>query len=377
MAHENVEVRLFNPFVLRRPKLANYLFDVVRLNRRMHNKSFTVDGAASIVGGRNVGDEYFGAGTTGDYFDLDVMAVGGIVPEVARQFDRYWASEPVYPAQAIIGKDDPGGLDRSIEAAKRDPRAEHYVGAVRDTQLVAAMLDHSLELESVDAVVVADDPSKGTGPITGNGLLMRQLEAQLGQVERRLDLVSAYFVPGEKGTDMLAGLARRGVRVQVLTNGLEATDVLPVHAGYAKYRKALLRSGVRLSELKRGRADSKADDLGITGSSAASLHAKTFGVDSARIFIGSFNFDPRSLLLNTEMGLLIDSVAQATALERRFGQNVRTGAYEVELAPGGDLAWVETAPDGKTTRLASEPGSSWARRLAVTVIGWLPVEWLL
>lgn len=377
MAHENVEVRLFNPFVLRRPKPLNYLFDFLRLNRRMHNKSFTVDGAVSIVGGRNVGDEYFAAGTTGDYFDLDVMAVGAIVARVAEQFDRYWASEPVHAAEAVIKAGSADALERAIQGAAQDPRLTSYREAVQRTDFVAALLDRTLDLQPVEITLVGDDPRKGTGRVDEAGLLTTQLDALLGRPGDHVELVSAYFVPGRKGTASLTSLAERGVRVRVLTNSLGATDVVPVHAGYAKYRKELLSGGVELFELKRDRVGAGSDELGRFGSSGASLHAKTFAIDGERLFVGSFNLDPRSALLNTEMGFLIRSERLARELAQRFDRRIPIGAYRVELAPDGDLAWIELLPDGRTIRHTSEPDSSPIKRLAVTVVGWLPVEWLL
>ena len=377
MAHDNVEVRLFNPFALRRPKWANYLFDPLRLNRRMHNKSFTVDGAVTVVGGRNVGDEYFAAGTAGDYFDLDVMAAGAVVGEVAAQFDAYWASGPVHDAAAIVGPGAAAALDEGVRAARADPRHEAYREAVRRTGFVAAFVDGTLEMEPVAIALVADDPAKGMGEASRKGLLVGQLDALLGRPEAHVELVSAYFVPGRRGTEALAEMAARGVRVRVLTNSLDATDVVPVHAGYAKRRRALLEAGVELYELKRGEAGAERDDPGPVGSSAASLHAKTFGVDGERVFVGSFNFDPRSVHLNTEMGFLIESGRLARTLFGRFDDGLALGSYRVRLDADGGLTWIETAADGSEIRHATEPGSTWSKRLAVAVVGWLPVEWLL
>ena len=184
MAHDNVELRLFNPFMLRRPKWANYAFDPLRLNRRMHNKSFTVDGAVTIVGGRNVGDEYFAAGTTGDYFDLDVMAVGPVVGKVAAQFDAYWSAEAVHDARAVIGEGHPAALDESVRAVERDPRRASYRDAVARTGFVEAFLDRTLEMERVEVALVADDPVKGMGRARGRGLLTGQLDALLGRPAR-------------------------------------------------------------------------------------------------------------------------------------------------------------------------------------------------
>ena len=169
-------------------------------------------------------------------------------------------------------------------------------------------------------------------------------------------------------------LEGQGVQVRMLTNSLDATDVLPVHAGYAKRRKDLLRSGVQLYELRQQAAvDAPIDRLGPFGTSGASLHAKTFAVDGARIFVGSFNFDPRSTTLNTEMGLLIDSERMAQGLHDAFDADLRGLAWRVEL-DDGPLIWIDPQKETVTT---DEPGTSLARRMALMVIGWLPIEWLL
>ncbi|WP_339823113.1 phospholipase D family protein [Sulfitobacter dubius] len=332
-AHPMIEVRLWNPFNLRRFKMLSYGFDFFRLNRRMHNKSFTVDGHATILGGRNIGDEYFATGPTALYVDLDVLAVGRVVNDVSSDFDRYWRAGAVHPAGPIIG-------------------------AARWT---------SVQL-------VSDDPIKGEGAVAWEDLLASRLADAVGEIKTRFDGVSPYFVPGKAGVEAFAMLEGQGVQVRMLTNSLDATDVLPVHAGYAKRRKDLLRSGVQLYELRQQAAvDAPIDRLGPFGTSGASLHAKTFAVDGARIFVGSFNFDPRSTTLNTEMGLLIDSERMAQGLHDAFDADLRGLAWRVEL-DDGPLIWIDPQKETVTT---DEPGTSLARRMALMVIGWLPIEWLL
>lgn len=372
-AHENAEVRLYNPFNLRRLKMLSYGFDFFRLNRRMHNKSFTVDGIATIVGGRNIGDEYFGIGPTPLFVDLDVLAVGEIVPEVAADFDRYWASPSVHPAGAIVESTGDDPIRDRLMRWTDDPRFYEYKAILKASNIMTSFARGGLDFEWTNAVLISDDPVKGQGAVPREDLLTGQLTRAVGTIEARFDGVSPYFVPGAAGVDAFATLEARGVQVRMLTNSLEATDVLPVHAGYAKRRKAMLASGVALYELRRQAAPGTPDDLGIFGSSGASLHAKTFAVDGMRIFIGSFNFDPRSIRLNTEMGLLIDSEVLATRLHAAFDDGFGGLAWRVEAQNGG-LAWVNPVAGTVTTE---EPGSSTFRNLALTVVGWLPVEWLL
>lgn len=374
-AHENAEVRLYNPFNLRRFKMLSYGFDFFRLNRRMHNKSFTVDGAAAILGGRNIGDEYFDTGPTALYVDLDVLAAGEIVAEVASDFDRYWAAEAVHPAGPIVGaapKGDPVG--DAVRRYANDPQLTEYRALLAASDLVTDLAHGSLDLEWTNVTLVSDDPVKGLGAVPREDLLASRLTQAVGEVETRFDGISPYFVPGAAGVDAFATLECRGVQVRMLTNSLEATDVLPVHAGYSKRRRDLIEAGVGMFELERQAAlEIPRDRAGPFGSSGASLHAKTFAVDGRRIFIGSFNFDPRSTTLNTEMGLLIDSASMASEMHDAFDRGLDGLAWQVGLEDG-DLVWRNAAAGTVTSR---EPGSTRLNSIAITIIGWLPVEWLL
>src|SRR3954465_6772634 len=368
-AHPGIEVRLFNPYANRGFRLGELVMDFSRVNRRMHNKSFTADNQASIVGGRNVGDEYFGAEVAVEFADLDALVVGAVVRDVSASFDAYWNSASAFPAGSLIRPAGPQAA-QLVRAAwtelDADPRAARYVDALRSTTLVRDLLAGSLPFVWAPARMVSDDPSKVLHPPSRGDLhMLPLLEAAIGKPERELDLVSPYFVPTKDGAAALVALARRGVKGRVLTNSLVATDVAPVHAGYAKYREELLRGGVRLYELKR---QTSARD---GGGSDASLHAKTFAVDRASIFIGSFNFDPRSARLNTEMGVLVESPALAERLSSTLDRDLARHAYEVRLADGR-LEWLE--PDA---RQGSEPGTGFFKRLWIGFLSILPIEWLL
>jgi putative cardiolipin synthase len=370
-AHPNIEVRLFNPYANRGFRLGELASDFARVNRRMHNKSLTADNQATIVGGRNVGDEYFGAASAVAFADLDVLAVGAVVPEVSAAFDAYWNSESAYPAASLIA---PGGRLTPVEKIEDRPEAAKYLQAVRATPLVQSLLSGSLPLEWAHARLVQDDPGKVLRPPEETELhLLPRLEKAMGKPRRELDLVSPYFVPTKDGAAALTTLAESGVRVRVLTNSLAATDVSPVHAGYAKYREALLRAGVRLYELKPHAEEKEAKDKNrAAGSSDASLHAKTFAVDRSRIFVGSFNFDPRSARLNTEMGIVVESPALAARLSEALDRGMANVAYEVRLSSDGGLEWVEG-----DVRHASEPGAGVLKRLWIGFLSILPIEWLL
>ena len=386
-ADPNIEVRLFNPFTIRRPRLLGYLTDFSRLNRRMHNKSFTVDNQATIVGGRNIGNEYFGAGGGSLFVDLDALAVGPVVRDVSRQFDAYWASGSSYPADRIVPSISGAEL-RSVEAsltsAASNPDSRTFLAATRDLPPMEDMVEQQGAFEWAPVRMISDDPAKGLGRASPDDLLFSKLTASMGEPERSLDLVSGYFVPAEAGTRGLSEMAARGVGVTVLTNALEATDVPIVYAGYAKRRKPLLRAGVRLFELRGSDAAAQpsrgVSGVGSTGSrltgSGSALHAKTFTVDRARLFIGSFNFDPRSANLNTELGFVIESRPLAGHMDDVLKRFAPARAYEVRLSPDGDLYWIERS-DGREVRHDSEPGTTRWQRAAIAVLSLLPIEWLL
>jgi putative cardiolipin synthase len=378
-SHTRIEVRLYNPLVYRNARLANFLTDFSRVNRRMHNKSFTVDNQVSVVGGRNIGNEYFGAGEGMTFRDLDVVAVGSAVGEVSKEFDLYWNSGSAYPAAQFVGTEPPDAVARLKErfsAVRADPAAHAYLEAVRATPLVQALLDRTLQFEWTAASVVYDDPAKTVATDKRTDILLfSRLISAIGQPQRSFDLITPYFVPGEHGTAALVALARQGVQVRILTNSLAGSDVAAVHAGYAKRREDLLRGGVRLYELKPTAGEQKADDSALGSSSSTGLHAKTFAVDRARAFVGSFNFDQRSAHLNTEMGLVIESPTLAGRMAHFFDSEVASIAYEVRLS-SGKLEWIERTPTGER-RHDTEPETSWARRLGVDLFSILPIEWLL
>ncbi len=375
---DRFQIRLFNPSTVRRFKLLGYSFDFMRMNRRMHNKSLIVDGAVAIVGGRNIGDEYFQLGNEIFFFDMDVLATGAIVPETAEVFDQYWNSASAFEVERIIkAPGDMAGFLTRVETVKNSPEAADVLqDAQSDIARYLPDLDH---LEWTDVELVADDPVKGQGTARRDQLMITRLGKILGGVSARLDLVTAYLVPGVQGTRLLTDLAQNGVELRILTNAMSTTDVLLVHAGYSKYRRKLLRAGVALYELKRHAngatvADQKILPFGISG---ASLHAKTFAVDDTRIFIGSFNFDPRSAMLNCEMGFLIDSPHLARRLSQSFDTEIDNVSYRPNLTPEGKMVWHETDADGKQITYQEEPEATRLQQVSVALIGLLPIEWLL
>lgn len=385
-SHPNIEVRLFNPFVIRFPKVIGYLTDFSRANRRMHNKSMTADNQLTIIGGRNIGDEYFGA-TDGILFaDLDVLTAGSVVNDVSTDFDKYWASDSSYPLISIIGRkseDDLRKLAEQEKHAEQHPNAVKYLEAIRKSEFVKALGSGQTTFEWSKVQMVSDDPKKGLGLAKKDELLSVRLQAALGEPKRSLALVSPYFVPTASGVQSFIAMAERGVKIRILTNALEASDVPAVHAGYAKRREALIAAGITLYEMR-----AKAGTIGprgmakifggtrLFGSSGSSLHAKTFAVDDERIFIGSFNFDPRSVNLNTELGFVISNQALAKAVTTTFRERIPEEAYEVKLDEHGKLYWIERT-DAGTVTYTSEPGVGIIKRGWVNFLSILPIDWLL
>ncbi len=380
-AHPNIEVRLFNPYRWRQLRFLGLLADFKRLNQRMHNKSFTADGQVTVVGGRNIGDEYFDATGQVLFADLDILAVGAVVDAVQRDFDRYWNSRSAYPA-AVLLPPAANGMAAELSArhdrAATDPAAQAYLDAMKKSSFVSALTQKTLPLEWVPVELVSDDPDKVLGGAPEAGLAY-QLPGKFGEPASQVDLVSPYFVPGANWAARFGLLASNGIKVRILTNSLEATDVKAVHAGYGRWRKQLVASGVKLLELKRTwplNGEPRRSG-GPGGSSGSSLHAKTFAVDQARMFVGSFNFDPRSADLNTEMGFVIDSPAMAQRMSSVLDKQIMARAYEVRLAPDGQLRWVERNAAGTETWHATEPGASWWQRGSVALMALLPIDWLL
>ena len=271
------------------------------------------------------------------------------------------------------------GIDPALNLLGANANVTATVDAGDLHKLVQDLLEGKLALEWAPAQVVRDDPAK-TLDMRGRTdvLLLSALLPAIGTPKSSFDLVSPYFVPGDGGTDALVDLASAGVRVRVLTNALAATDVAPVHAGYAKRRCTLLRAGVRLFELRPlASVEGIKPKAGLGSSSSVQLHAKTFAVDRARIFVGSFNFDQRSAHLNTEMGLVIDSPVLAKRLADALDADFAATTYEARVASDGRCpVWVERTPSGEIVHDV-EPDTGAGQRALIELLQTLPIEWLL
>ena len=382
-SHPNIEIRLFNPVANRSFRGLGMLGDFSRVNRRMHNKAFVADNQRAVLGGRNIGDEYFEAAVDLAFGDLDVLVVGPTVGEVSKAFDAYWNAPPSVPIGALTGR---SGRSGSLDALRSELAA--FAESQRDSAYVSharAGAAQSLAAGTEGfywgkATLLVDDPAKvGRAPEDTEGHLLPQFGRIGLSNESELLIVSPYFIPGDAGVEWLRGQVRKGVRVTVLTNSLAASDVGAVHAGYKQYREALVDAGVQLHELKPGaieygREKRKNNSM---GASQASLHAKTFVFDRRAVFIGSLNLDPRSVQLNTEIGVVCESEPLAQALSRGVEGALDKVAWRLERVPDADgklrLAWIETTATG-TRQLFEEPEVGVWRQFGVWFLGLLPIE---
>ncbi|HUN67887.1 MAG TPA: phospholipase D family protein [Burkholderiales bacterium] len=392
--HPNVEVRLFNPLANRTARTFGMLFDFARTNRRMHNKSFTADNQFTIIGGRNIGDEYFEADSEVDFGDLDSLTIGAAVADVSGWFDRYWNSPSVY----AIGELTTARPDAQASAQARaslhefeiTQRGLAYSQALRESALAEQLRAGKIPFTRADIRVLADDPAKVEQP---DGDLSKNLRPQLmpeySGLRERLVLVSPYFVPGDEGVASLRRLRERGVRVRVVTNSLASTDEPAVYAGYEKYQRPLLEAGIELYELSPAaeREDTRKqsrkrdeDNPHGSGRSRGALHAKVLLFDCRSFFVGSMNLDPRSAFTNTEIGFVVDAPGEAAQLCDMMDRNLPQNAYRLELSkpqPGGSaIEWVGLE-GGREVRYASEPMTSAWQRFKSWFYSLLPIEPLL
>jgi putative cardiolipin synthase len=378
-AHDNVEVRLFNPFANREHRIDDMATDAQRINHRMHNKTLTADAIATIFGGRNIGDEYFAANTEVMFGDMDALAVGPIAGEVSSQFDLYWNSEWVYPIATFypdepIGSAELAAFRKSSDARLAETRASRYADALRQFDLVRVDSVAELEFAWSDWVLAYDQPSKvETKEVSAATHLAPKLLEGLAATERDLLIVSPYFVPGEDFTQFLISLVDRGVRVRILTNSLLSNDVAAVHAGYIRYREELVAGGVEIYELRAdaGRKPAAADKA--LESEKTSLHAKFFVLDEERLWVGSYNLDGRSTIFNTELGAFFSSPEVARRLSEQFDEDLLNFAFRVELDPSGDLQW-STVRNGEEERLDQEPDTDWWERTSTGIMSVIAPE---
>jgi putative cardiolipin synthase len=369
--HPNIYIRVFNPLHLGRStfvtRTMGRLLNLSQQHRRMHNKLWLADNSAAIVGGRNLGDEYFDAKPDLNFTDMDLLCIGPVAQQLGHSFDQYWNSSLSHPISDFqLNKPTPEDLlesrqrlEQSLDSTRIENKAlyEHLM-----TYRTHPQLDHwRKELIWAHGKAMWDAPSKVLADDEPARALMMatQLRPDLDSIDKELILISAYFVPQESGMRYLLGRAEAGADVRLLTNSLEATDVPAVHGGYAPYRKTLLEHGVKLYELRRQADDpGRGSSFGFSGGSDSSLHTKAMILDKQKVFVGSFNFDPRSVLWNTEVGVLVDSPELAGYVrELAFEGMSPAVSYQARLE-NGEVVWV-TEDNGRLHTLYKEPGGAW------------------
>jgi len=377
-AHPNFEIRIFNPFSLRTGRYLN-VRDYARVNRRMHNKSFIVDNQAIIVGGRNIGDEYFSAREDMNFADMDVLGVGPVAQQGSVVFDAFWNDRHSLPVSALLApQEDPEAgmlaLRARIEEKLLELESTPYAAAFVDTELQLLTGRGKKRLSWVPYKLASDPPSKAWDDKDSDNKLLSPIKGVITDARSELILISPYFVPRNAGIVEFEKLRSRGVDVRILTNSLASTDVSAVHAGYAPARKPLLKMGAKLYEV-RADAHVKGTNRGGIEGSRASLHTKGFIVDRHTVFFGSFNFDPRSAHINTEMGIFMEAPEMAEELAGAFIGGVERGnqTYEVVLNERNQLRWLDKH-DGMVDRLTKEPQTSFWNRFVAGFFRILPIR---
>ena len=405
-SHPNIAVRLINPFVYRKFQTINYLTDLRRINHRMHNKSMTFDRQISIIGGRNIGNEYLNNDKTSQFADLDILLIGQVVQDIDDSFEQYWSSPMAFDIETLVeprplkgnvllnklatGQTNVllpvtteqfiAGLDKisANNSGNIANSASLYIKAIEDSSIDTDLLNKNVPFRWADMHFVSDDVGKLTNSVPTNTHLVEQLRTLLGTPTQKLTIISSYFVPTNDGVNTLVSLAKQGVEVKILTNSFNATDVTAVHSGYAEWRRDLLTAGVQLYELKAIASEEDRENKlwRARSQSSTSLHAKTFAVDTHHVFVGSYNVDPRSANINTELGVLINDDQLAAQLHNAVDEHLMNQAYHVILDKQGQLQW-QTIENGQLVTYSAEPNVDLPDKIWIKVMSWLPIDWLL
>ncbi len=383
--HPNFQIKLFNPYQFRHFRVLDYLFRLKQINHRMHNKLIIADDTIAVTGGRNISSEYFDASYKFQFTDLDILFYGTAADQAERVFKEFWNNSLSVPSHQLIGK---GKAKQLVELRQTyENIGNSYSPTENRINEAQNELNEALQLRPVQwakAYFVADHPDKILDQASDQGLIYNQMIEIMGYPKQHMELVSAYFVPTDRGTEYLSKLSQQGMKVRVLTNSFAANDVAIVHAFYAQYRKRLLENGVKLYEFKPLLERTKPTwyekltgrVIPAKGKSSSSLHAKFFDIDG-KVFIGSFNFDPRSAHLNTEVGLVVESDELQNEITETLDQYLPQVAYELKLNEQGNINWIEYKSDGKTVIYNDDPDTTKFQRFMMKIVAFLPIEWMM
>jgi cardiolipin synthase C len=369
-AHPSVEFRIYNPFRMRPDSFAlRELLNLAhfsRANHRMHNKVMTIDSDACIVGGRNLADEYFGLHEHSNFRDMEVLAFGPVAPQMSAAFDAYWNSPWALDAGEVIGKPDAGALQALRRGFDRVP-------VIFDTETVAeqqnALLAMAERALTGDVAILADAPAQKDPATDSPDQLAQSLVTYIDDAKAEIIIASAYLVPTAELEEAVVRARGRGVVVKVLTNSLRSNNHTAAHSAYRKFIDKLLGHGVALHELRAKAKDRNRYMRVPVDNKVLGLHAKTLLIDDDLSFIGSANLDPRSLQINTEVGLMIRS--------RTLNQQIRDvletdfdvrNAWRLEQSDGR-VVWI-----GDDTVLTTQPADSPLQRIEDWFFGLLPLQ---
>ncbi|WP_392563702.1 phospholipase D family protein [Orbus wheelerorum] len=378
--HPNISIRMFNPTRARNNSLIRGIEMILRIfsiNRRMHNKSWIADGRMAIVGGRNIGNEYFGAADNRNFFDADLLIGGEAVKETETIFDDFWNSDAVIPIEALVTAkaNSLNELRQKIQLKRQNIAALPYLKKLQDAPNVKSLFKGELneqgwQVHWTNQVHVYSDPATKAFGNDQDKWLFHHIKPVLENASAKISLISPYFVPGKAGVNKFSMLHRQGIDIDILTNSLAANDVIMAHSGYAPYRKELLQNDIKLYELKPfGKTERS-----LIGSSDASLHTKAFLVDNTIGFVGSFNFDPRSANLNTEMGIIFKEPSIVKALQNEFNMKISHDfSYQVVLIDD-KLRWLDENEQNEPITWSNDPQSKWWQRTIATLASYLPIE---
>ncbi|WP_252725872.1 phospholipase D family protein [Acinetobacter cumulans] len=386
--HANIDVKLYNPYRFRHFRPVDMVLDLKRINRRMHNKSFIADNQIALIGGRNMSNQYYNVSDNYQFSDVDVMLVGAASDEIIHSFDEYWNDDYAFPVRQLVNPRHYSlrfdSLKQQLDDYNQEATVVNYLDLANRSHAFDDWLNNKIQFDWVKAEVVKDSPSKIKSKAKKEEHLNFQLLNRLDKPEQSVDIVSAYFVPEKKGAERLKNLSADGVKVRVLTNSFQANDVPLVHAFYSKYRQDLLEHDVQLYEfLSRPDAENlntntkelaEKSKVSLKGLSRSSLHAKLMAIDEKQVFIGSFNFDPRSAYLNTEIGVLLNSPRLAKAVHYTMDENLSKYAYKLVLNADQQINWKIKLSNGQTRIYPREPKIKWWQKAGVKFISWLPLE---
>ena len=385
-SHPNIAVRIINPLMHRKFQTLNFVTGLPRINRRMHNKSMIFDKQITIIGGRNIGDEYLSNDKNSQFADLDVLLIGKVVADIDNSFASYWSAPISFDIQtlATLDKGETTDFLQGLDKLEADEKSSSngslsiYKAAIEDSSIDTDLINKQVPFRWTDMQFLSDDVGKLTKTVPADTNLVHQMRTLLGSPSKKLTIISSYFVPTKDGVNTLVALAESGIEIKILTNSFDATDVTAVHSGYSQWRPNLLRAGVKIYELKSTASEEKRENKlwKARSQSSTSLHAKAFAVDDYQVFIGSYNVDPRSANINTEMGVIINDDKLATQLHDALSDDLLNQAYEVKLLENGNLQW-HTMENNKKVIYDSEPRVDISDHVWLTIMSWLPIDWLL